>query len=75
MQYRLRVGGGPSPNTWPRWDPHLTHLTARLRSPQEESHSTMTFESTTGLVKLGQPVFESYLSIEEKTAVAQPTHR
>ena len=35
----------------------------------------MTFESATGLVKLGQPVFESYLSIEEKTAVAQPTHR
>lgn len=28
MQNRFLVGGGPSPNTWPRWAPHSAHVTS-----------------------------------------------
>ena len=50
MQYRFPVGGGPSSNTWPRWDPHRAHSTAVRVMPNERSGVSRMFSFETGSV-------------------------
>ena len=67
MQYRRPVGGGPSGKTWPRCEPaNRLRTSTRTMKWLRSSCSTTKFGST-GRVKLGQPVPESYLSAEMKS--------
>ena len=64
MQYLRPVGAGPSEKTCPRWEsPCLLRTSVRFENRWRSSRSTM-FPGSRGLVKLGQPVPESYLSVE-----------
>src|SRR5688572_10636778 len=64
MQYRSPVGLGPSSNRWPRWESACADLTSVLANPSKRSVLVRMFEVSSGRVKLGQPVPESYLSSE-----------
>src|SRR3989339_693940 len=61
MQYRSPVGGGPSLNTWPRWELACLLLTSVLTPNQLRSSFSTMLSGSRGLVKLGQPVPDSYL--------------
>jgi hypothetical protein len=50
--------------TWPRWLSACTDLTSVRTMPCALSRTSFTFAGTIGLVKLGQPVPESNLSVE-----------
>ena len=66
MQYRSPVGRGPSGNTCPRCESPCLLRSSTLTMPWLSSLFSTMFSSTSGLVKLGQPVPESNLSVEAK---------
>src|SRR5579871_6897382 len=68
MQYRFPVGAGPSSKTWPKWDPPARDRTSVRDIPKLSSAAVSTLLASIGLVKLGQPVPESNLSVELKGA-------
>ena len=74
MQYRIPVGFGPSPNTWPRWEPHRAHRTSVLTIPPLMSDSSRIFRGDTGWEKLGQPVPDSNLASDRNRSVPHTTH-
>ena len=55
IQYRNRVGGGPSVNTWPRCASDTADRTSTLSMPCDVSRYSVTWSAWTGCVKLGQP--------------------
>jgi hypothetical protein len=59
------VGSGPSSNTWPRWESACFDLTS-VRSAKKSWRSVRVsmLSGSSGRVKLGHPVPESYLSSE-----------
>src|SRR4030095_8935533 len=64
MQYRCPVGCGPSGETWARGgSPGFERTPVRFMKSFESSRS-VTLPGSSGFVKLGQPVPESYLSSE-----------
>jgi hypothetical protein len=67
MQYRSPVGKGPSLKTWPRWESPCLLLTSVLLAKKLRSSFSTIFPDSRGLVKLGHPVPESYLSRELKS--------
>ena len=74
MQYRRPVGAGPSSKTWPRWAPQWLHTTSLRTMNRLRSASVLTFWSSCGRVKLGQPVPESNLLAESNSGAPQQTH-
>jgi hypothetical protein len=64
MQYRKPVGAGPSSNRWPRCESPCFERTSVRSMRSERSDFCTMFDSSSGLVKLGQPVPESNLSWE-----------
>src|SRR5271154_1733468 len=59
MQYRIPVvSRGPSGNTWPKWPPHLAHVTSTRRIPYVVSSWFCTLPSM-AWSKLGHPQCES----------------
>ena len=60
------MGSGPSSKRWPRWEFPWADLTSVRGSISLKSVFVATFCFSSGFVKLGQPVPESYLSRELK---------
>src|ERR1700733_64858 len=75
MQYRNPVGLGPSSKTCPRCASHLRHDTAVRVMPMLRSIASTMFSLAMGAQKLGQPVPDSNLVSELKTAVSQQMQR
>jgi len=75
IQYRNRVGAGPSENTCPRWPSHRAHLTSTRCIKREVSATYVTTSSLLGFVKLGQPVPESNLSSDLKRCSLHAAHK
>lgn len=67
MQYLSPVGFGPSLNRCPRWESACLLLTSVLAVKRPLSSRSTMFPGSSGLVKLGHPVPESYLSVELKS--------
>ena len=67
MQYLRPVGSGPSLNTWPRWESAFLLLISVLLANRLLSSLSTMLSGSNGLVKLGQPVPESNLSMEIKS--------
>ena len=66
MQYRSPpLSLGPSLNTWPKCMSPKLLFTSTLSMPRDVSFVDLTTFFEIGLVKLGQPVPESYLSFDE----------
>ena len=74
MQYRSRVGSGPSSNTCPKCEPQFAHSTSVRRMNRLRSSLFPTLPSWAGAQKLGQPVPESNLVFEAKSSRPQTTH-
>src|SRR2546430_4261682 len=74
MQYRSRVGSGPSSNTCPRCEPQFAHSTSGRRMNRLRSSLFPTLPFWAGAQKLGQPVPESSLVFEAKSSCPQTTH-
>ena len=62
MQYLLPVG--PSSKTWPRCTSSALHTTSVLTIPNRVSSRSIIGAPGKGLLKLGQPVPDSNLSLE-----------
>ena len=67
MQYRWWVGAGPSSKTCPKCESAWRERTSTRSMPSESSVLLTAFPGSSGRVKLGQPVPESYLSRDEKS--------
>src|SRR5581483_1420701 len=74
VQYLNPVGFGPSSNRSPRCASHRRHFVSLFSYPPLGLPCT-TFSSAIGSQKLGQPVPESNLALELKSAVPQHTQR
>src|SRR3990172_8893882 len=66
MQYLSPVGFGPSLKTCPRWESACLLRTSVLLMNNPLSSLSTILSGSSGFVKLGQPVPESYLSRELK---------
>jgi hypothetical protein len=64
MQYRRPVGLGPSSNTCPKCESAWAERTSVRSTRSLWSLCVVMFLGSSGRVKLGQPVPESYLSSE-----------
>lgn len=74
MQNRLPVLSiGPSSKTWPKWLPQLAQVTSILLIPWELSSRKTTLPGK-AWSKLGQPVLESNLALEENKGLPQAAH-
>src|SRR2546427_334178 len=71
MQKRVRVGGGPSGNTWPRCPPHRAQCTS-TRFMNKVLSVDVSTACSTGAQKLGHPVPLSNFVSEEKSGSPQP---
>jgi hypothetical protein len=68
------VGLGPSGKTWPRCASHDAQRTSVRRISHERSSCSLTAPLSSGAQKLGQPVPESNLVLDENSEVPQQTH-
>ena len=65
---------GPSGKTWPRCASHDAQRTSVRRISHERSSCSLTAPLSTGAQKLGQPVPESNLVLDENSEAPQQTH-
>src|SRR6185312_13080507 len=70
----LPVGRGPSGKRWPRWPPHLAHVTSVRTMPWLVSLVVSTALSL-GAQNEGQPEPLSYLVLESNKGSPQPAQR
>ena len=69
------MGWGPSSNTWPRCESQREQRTSVRFMPWLVSVMSVTAPSRSGSQKLGQPLPESYLVVEENSAWPHATQR
>ena len=73
MQKRWPVGAGPSSNTCPRCESACFERTSVRDIQRVRSVFVVTFAASRGRVKLGQPVPDSNLSIDENKGSPETT--
>src|SRR5271155_3721287 len=73
MQYRFPVGAGPSSKRCPRWAPQCLQTTS-LRVIPSDLSTRISTASFSAVVKLGQPVPESNLSLDRNSTAPQLLH-